>query len=83
MSLSASEASRQQSFRWQPSQPKADCWLTLEDVCAATKLVDSTIRKYAALGKLKAYRVGDSNHLRFRQSDVDSFMMATPAKSED
>ncbi len=83
MSLSASEASRQASFRWQPSEPKDDQWLTLENVCAETQLAEATIRKYATLGKLKGYRVGDSTHLRFRRSDVDAFMTATPVKSEE
>ncbi len=83
MSLSASEASRQASFRWQPSQPKADQWLTLENVCTATQLAEATIRKYTTLGKLKGYRVGDSTHLRFRQADVDNFMTATPVKVEE
>jgi len=85
MSLSASEASWQASFRWQPSQPMpVDPWLTLEDVCAATQLVESTIRKYTTLGKLKGYYVGDSNHLRFKQADLDAFMTMRPVtKSEE
>ncbi len=76
------ETARQNSFKWQPSQPKADPWLTLENVCAETQLAESTIRKYATQGKLKGYRVGDSSHLRFKQSDVDAFMTATPVTKE-
>ncbi len=74
------EKARQDSFKWPSAEPpKIEPWLTVKDVCAATQLVDSTVRKYVTLGKLKAYRVGDSNDLRFKEADVIAFMTATPA----
>jgi len=72
------EQARQQSLQWPAAvAPKVDQWLTVKDVCAATQLAEATVRKFAALGTLTGYRVG--GHLRFKESDLDSFMMATPA----
>ncbi len=79
MSLSASEASRQASFRFQPSQPpNLDRWLTSEDVCAIAQLSDRQIQRLVADGKLRAYRVGGSGKWRFRQADVDALMVLDP-----
>ncbi len=82
MSL-ASEASRQASFRW-PGPPAVDQnanrWLTMENVCDVAQLSETTVKKYVAQGKLKAYRVGGSHHLRFRQADVDAIMVPVEPK---
>ncbi len=79
MSLSASEASRQASFRWPgPSEEKLDRWLTSEDVCALAQLSDRQIQRLVADGKLRAYRVGGVGKWRFRQADVDALMVLDP-----
>ncbi len=77
------EIARQQSLQWPAATPpKVDQWLTVKDVCAATQLAEATVRKFAGQGTLKGYRVG--GHLRFKQADVDAFVMATPAtKTEE
>ncbi len=82
MTLSPSEASRQASFRWPtaPSPAVEERWLTMENVCEIAQLSETTIKKYVAHGVLKAYRVGGSHHLRFRQADVDAIMVAVDPK---
>lgn len=81
MTLSPSEASRQASFRWPAApSPAAEVWLTMEDVCGLAQLSETTVKKYVANGTLKAYRVGGSHHLRFRQADVDAIMVAVDPK---
>ena len=63
--------------------PKVEQWLTVKDVCAATQLAEATVRKFAAQGKLKGYRVGGGD-LRFKPVDLEEFMTATPAtKTEE
>jgi len=80
MSLSASEASRQASFRWPgPPEEKVNRWLTTEDVCALTQLSDRQIQRLVADGKFRHYRVGGpGGSLRFRQADVDNLMVLDP-----
>ncbi|MGO9284057.1 MAG: helix-turn-helix domain-containing protein [Mycobacterium sp.] len=72
------EMARQQSLQWPGAvAPKVEQWLTVKDVCHGTQLAEATVRKYAAQGKLKGYRVGGD--YRFKEADVDEFMTATPA----
>lgn len=52
----------------------------MEDVCGLAQLSETTIKKYVAQGVLKAYRVGGSHHLRFRQADVDAIMTPVDPK---
>lgn len=82
MTLSPSEVSRQASFRWPtPLSPAVEeRWLTMENVCDVAQLSETTVKKYVANGTLKAYRVGGSHHLRFRQTDVDAIMVAVDPK---
>ncbi len=80
------EQSRQASMQWPAAvAPKVDQWLTVKDVCAATQLAEATVRKFAALGRLKGYRVGGTPNgdYRFRKIDLEAFMTMTPITQDE
>ncbi len=81
---SLAERARQESLQWPAAvAPQVAQWLTVKDVCHATQLAESTVRKYASQGLLKGYRVGGGD-LRFKPADLEEFMTATPAtKTEE
>ena len=45
-------------------------WLTVGEVMRRTRLSQRTVRRYAAEGRLPAYKFG--RNLRFRAEDVDA-----------
>ncbi len=49
-------------------------------MCDIAQLSETTVKKYVAQGTLRAYRVGGSHHLRFKQVDVDAIMVAVDPK---
>ena len=59
--------------------PPADELLTLEEVAALLKLPPATLRKWRAEGRRpQAFRLG--KWLRYRRSEVESFVAAQEAK---
>ena len=48
--------------------------LTLREACRALNVANHTLRRWNALGTLKAYRIGPRGDRRFRQEDVAALL---------
>ncbi len=49
--------------------------LTVRDVCQFLNVHPNSVRRWADLGLLRAYRVGPRGDRRFRRDDVDAFLL--------
>ena len=56
--------------------------LTVSDVASFLSVDISTVRRWTNQGVLKAYRVGPRGDRRFRQKDIDLFLIEQPVKSQ-
>ena len=52
-----------------------DGMLTINEVAELLNVHINTVRRWSNQGTLKAYRVGSRGDRRFRQEDIDSFLV--------
>jgi excisionase family DNA binding protein len=50
-------------------------FLKVRDVARQLDLHANTVRRYAAEGRIKSYRLGGRGDFRFQQKDIDDFMV--------
>ena len=61
---------------------RGNTMLTVRDVAGFLNVDISTVRRWTNKGILKAYRVGPRGDRRFRQKDIDLFLIEQPVKSQ-
>lgn len=54
-------------------------WLTTADVAAECGITTRTVERWAANGRLPAYRIGGGRVVRFKADDVDKLVQRIPS----
>ncbi len=49
--------------------------LTLREACRLLNIHGNTLRRWSAMGLIKAYRIGPSHHRRFKAGDISALVV--------
>ncbi len=52
--------------------------LTVREACRLLNVHGNTLRRWSAMGLIKAYRIGPSHHRRFKVEDVSALVIEQP-----
>lgn len=55
-------------------------WLTAAEAASYARVDRVTLRRAIKSGKLTAYRVNGGRNVRFRQQDLDAWLLASPVQ---
>jgi hypothetical protein len=78
MGNSYAERARQQSFRWESSDPVPERFISVEKYCLRTDQAESTVRQKIAAGEIRA--VTDGNVIRIPVSELSRIWQPVPVK---
>ncbi len=57
-------------------------WLTAKEAAAYAKFRPATLRRAVRAGHLRAFRINDQRHVRFRVEDLDAWLSASPIEAK-